>query len=320
MGNSMQRQFGNVPFRAALFVFLTGVFAGLMALSASAQTGAWLTHSHDEQHSALSTVQSQPLSSIHWHTPVDLNPPQGEIFIHYGSPLVTAANTVIVPVKTGTNSFRVEARNGLSGKRLWMHKTGYQTPAADFIPGIGPTISGSQLFIPDIAGGVLVRQNPDQKTGAFSHLYFYGLKNYKKAPATYQQNVQTDTPLSTDASGNLFFGFVVLGPTPLNLQSGLARIAADGTGSWVSAATLSGDPSMARVSVSCAPALSPDGRIRWLSPGGKSDDPDAHPSRPPHRSLVRTRCHHLRCQFIDSHRGARWRCLLRRTRKSVPGA
>jgi hypothetical protein len=261
----MQQQFGNVPFRAALFVFLTGAFAGWMALSASAQTGAWLTHSHDEQHSALSTVQSQPLSSIHWHTPVDLNPPQGEIFIHYGSPLVTAANTVIVPVKTGTNSFRVEARNGVTGKRLWMRKTGYQTPSATFIPGLGPTISGSQLFVPDIAGGVLVRQNPDQKTGAVSHRYFYGVKNYNKNRLTYQQNVLIDTPLSTDASGNLYFGFLVLGPTPLNLQSGLARIAADGTGSWVSAATLSGDPSMARVSVSCAPALSPDGSILYVA-------------------------------------------------------
>jgi hypothetical protein len=57
--------------------------------------------SHDEQHSALSTVQSQALDTIHWHVPVDLSPPQGEITIHYGSPLVTAANTVIVQRTAG---------------------------------------------------------------------------------------------------------------------------------------------------------------------------------------------------------------------------
>ncbi len=68
-------------------------FAAILSSNSAAQTGAWLTHSHDEQHTALSTVQSQPLNSIHWHMPVDLHPPQGEIFIHYGSPLVTAANT-----------------------------------------------------------------------------------------------------------------------------------------------------------------------------------------------------------------------------------
>src|SRR5271169_895142 len=137
---------------STVFVLLAaGAFVLFGAANAAAQTGAWLSHSHDEQHTALSTVSSQPLSSIHWHTPVDLFPPQGEIFIHYGSPLVTAANTVIVPVKTGTNSFRVEAHDGATGERLWMRKTGYQAPEAAFTPGMGPTISGNQLFIPDIA-------------------------------------------------------------------------------------------------------------------------------------------------------------------------
>src|SRR5580704_2869507 len=93
-----------------------GACIAMLEPGSYAQAGAWLAHSHDEQHSALATVQSEPLDSIHWHAPVDLHPPQGEIFIHYGSPLVTAANTVIVPVKTGANSFRVDARNGATGK------------------------------------------------------------------------------------------------------------------------------------------------------------------------------------------------------------
>jgi hypothetical protein len=230
-----------------------------------AQAGAWLTHSHDEQHTALSTVQSQALSAIHWHTPVDLHPPQGEIFIHYGSPLVTAANTVIVPVKTGDNSFRVEAHNGATGKRLWLHNTGWQAPGAEFVPGMGPTIFGTQLFIPDIAGRVMVRQTPDLAKGAITRLYFYGAKNYRKNPTAYQQNVQINTPLSTDASGNLYFGFVVLGSTPLNLRSGIARITPNGTGTWVSAATVSGDPSIIEVSMSCAPALSQDGSLLYVA-------------------------------------------------------
>lgn len=90
--------------RVILFLVCLAIGAALMTQNAAAQTGAWLTHSHDEQHTALSTVQSQPLSKIHWHMPVDLAPPQGEILIHYGSPLITAANTVIVPVKTGSDS------------------------------------------------------------------------------------------------------------------------------------------------------------------------------------------------------------------------
>ena len=242
-----------------------GIGPFLLAAGAMAQTGAWLTHSHDEQHTALSTVQSQPLNSIHWHTKVDLNPPVGEIFIHYGSPLVTAANTVIVPVKTGTNSFRVEAHNGATGKRVWMHTTGYQVPSADFVPGMGPTISGSTLYIPDIAGRVMLRPNPDQKTAKITKVYFYGAKNYHKNPTVYQQNVQISTPLSADASGNVYFGFLAIGSTPINLKSGLARIAADGTGTWVSAASLSGDATIKEVSISCAPALSPDGSILYVA-------------------------------------------------------
>jgi len=260
----MNGQLKHVPTRASSSLVLAGACL-LLAAIAAAQTGAWLTHSHDEQHTALSTVGSQPLSSIHWHVPVDLHPPTGEIFIHYGSPLVTAANTVVVPVKTGTNSFRVEAHNGATGKKLWTQPTGYQAPAAAFVPGMGPTISGTRLFIPDIAGRVLVRQNPDQATGKVSRLYFYGLKNYNHDPVAYKTNVQIDTPLTADANGNLFFGFLALGSTPLNLQSGLARISAGGVGTWVSAATLSGDSSITEVSISCAPALSSDGTVLYVA-------------------------------------------------------
>jgi hypothetical protein len=245
-------------FQLILSVCAIGGCAMLLAANTAAQTG-WLTHSHDEQHTALSTVQSQPLDAIHWHVPSDLHPPGGTIYIHYGSPLVTTANTVIVPVKTGTNSFRVDAHNAVTGKRIWSQHTGWLAPEADFIPGLGPTISGNQLFVPDIAGRVLVRQNPDAAKGAVTRLYFYGAKNYHKAPAVYKQNVQIDTPLTTDANGNLYFGFLVLGSTPLNLESGIARIAADGTGTWASAVSVSGDPSVTEVSISCAPALSPDG-------------------------------------------------------------
>jgi hypothetical protein len=229
-----------------------------LSQDSSAQTAGWLTPSHDAQHSGVSSVAAQPLSTIHWHAPVDLNPPTGEIFIHYGSPLVTAANTVIVPVKTGTNSFRVEAHDGATGTLIWSQNTGYQAPVASFIPGLGVTLLGDQLFVPDNAGRVLVRRSPDSATGTSAHLYFYGLSNYQANPQVYQQNVQINTPLTTDANGNIFFGFLVLGSTPIGLQSGLARIAPDGRGTWVSAAAISGDPAITKVAMSSAPALSND--------------------------------------------------------------
>jgi len=213
-----------------VFAWLVSISCLFFPRTSPAQVGTWLTHAHDAHHTAVSSVASQPLSTIHWDVPVDLNPPNGEIFIHYGSPLVTAANTVIVPVKTGTNSFRVEAHDGATGTLLWTQNTGYHAPADDFIPGLGPTLLGNSLIVPDIAGRVMVRANPDSATGAVRHVYFYGETNYQADPKVYEQNVQINTPLTTDAHGNLFFGFLVLGSTPIGLQSGLARIAPDGTG------------------------------------------------------------------------------------------
>jgi hypothetical protein len=250
--------------RVSFFVLAAGIGVAMFATNASAQAGAWPTHSHDNQHTGISSVASQPLTRIRWHVPVDSAPPQDEIFIHYGSPLVTAANTVIVSVKT-TTGFRVEGRNGSTGKKMWTQATKYQVPNAVFLPAIGPTLSGNQLFVPDFAGRVIVRQTPDQATGTVSRRIFYGKKNYTANPTIYQQNVQINTPLTTDANGSLYFGFLVLGPTPIGLKSGLARIAADGTGNWVSAASISGDAAVTNVAMSCAPALSNDGNTLYIA-------------------------------------------------------
>lgn len=248
-------------FTLLMFVLSMPSFAPRVA----AQLGAWPTHSHDAQHTGVSSVASQSFGKIHWKTPVDLAPPTGEIFIHYGSPLVTAANTVIVPVKTGFDSFRVEAHRGSDGQRLWMQDTGWQAPFANFVPGLGVTLFGNRLFIPDSAGRVIVRNSPNQAKGTLSRLIFYGEKNYLDNPQAYEQNVLINTPLSIDAKGNLFFGFLVIGPTPIGLQSGLARIAPDGTATWITVTAMSNDPSITEVSMSCAPTFSNDGGTVYLA-------------------------------------------------------
>jgi hypothetical protein len=250
--------------RLSHFARVSCLCAAWLVANAGAQTG-WLTHAHDEHHTGLSHVQSQPLDAIHWSTPVDLHPPSGEILIHYGSPLVTEANTVIVPIKTGTNSFRVDAHNGATGDLLWTLPSSWHAPEADFVPGLGPTIWHDRLYIPDIAGAVKVRSDLGQVQGSVTSFYFYGEQNFASDPTVYKKNVQIDTPLTTDAAGNLYFGFIVLGSTPINLQGGIARITPEGVGTWVSAATVSGDSTITQVAISCAPALSPDGSILYVA-------------------------------------------------------
>src|SRR5215471_7269546 len=96
---------------------------GILLFSQHAEAQFWNEHARDSQHTALSAVASQPLNAVHWQTPVDLNPQysNGELLIHYGSPLATPANTLIVPVKTNAlGGFRLEGRNGSTGSLIWM--------------------------------------------------------------------------------------------------------------------------------------------------------------------------------------------------------
>ena len=84
---------------------------------------AWWGFARDAQHSAQGSAATQDMARIVWRAPVDLAPqyrntaiPQyrkeGAMLIHYGSPVVTNRNTVMVPVKTGaTGGVRVEPRN-----------------------------------------------------------------------------------------------------------------------------------------------------------------------------------------------------------------
>ena len=100
----------------------TGLLQGGRPWTPNVAVPSWSSYGHDPQHTAISDVPARPLTSIRWQTPVDLNPNSyyGELYIHYGSPLVTAANTVIVPVKTGLyDCFEVKGFDGGTGALKW---------------------------------------------------------------------------------------------------------------------------------------------------------------------------------------------------------
>jgi hypothetical protein len=93
---------------------------------------AWFSYGHDAQHTAASAIASQDLGHIAWTTPVDLAPQytaSGALLTHYGSPVVTTHNTVVLPVKTAAaGGYRAEGRNGADGTLIWTMVTGYVTP------------------------------------------------------------------------------------------------------------------------------------------------------------------------------------------------
>ena len=95
---------------------------------------AWPGFARDAQHAAQSAIATQDLNRIAWSTTLDLAPQHsagGALLIHYGSPVVTSHNTVVVPVKTGAGGgFRIEARSGTNGGLIWSDRQRLRAAAA----------------------------------------------------------------------------------------------------------------------------------------------------------------------------------------------
>jgi hypothetical protein len=234
----------------------------------------WSGFGGNAQHTAVSPVQSQSLDAIQWQSKVDLNPQYSgnDLLIHYGEPAITQKNTVIIPVKTGaTDGFRIEARDGNTGRLRWTESTDYTLAGMSFnwTPSYGPVMTPQgRVYFAGAGGTVYYVDNPDSPTAPVEHrLAFYGLANYTANPAAFNSTVFIDTPITSDANGNIFFGFRVQGtaPAPLSTtESGWARIGADGSGSYVLVDAMTGDPSISRDSHNVAPAISNDGQIVYV--------------------------------------------------------
>src|SRR4029079_11638577 len=132
-------------------------------------------------------------------------------------------------------------------------------PPHNWIPSVNLALTtGNRLYAPGAGGKLLVKADADSPSGALQTMVFFGAAAYAAAPATYDACVFINTPITVDAGGNVFFGFVVTAANPAGLESGLARIGGDGAGRWVSARLVSGDSGVAKVATNSAPALSPD--------------------------------------------------------------
>ena len=240
------------------------------AVMAAQPAPVWRGDAGNAQHTATSGVAGQPVNRVRWSTPVDLVPQYdgGELLIHYASPMITAANVVLLPVKTKSyGAWEIQALKGSTGAPIWSLPSDYILPQnVDWVPAFPAQLTRqNRLYFAAAGGTVLYRDAPNAKNGASSRLAFYGLPIFTANVAAMTQAVQIDTPITSDNAGNIYFGFVVSGSNPAGVTSGLARIDAKGVGSWVSAQTASGDSTMNEVAQGCAPALSNDGKLVYIA-------------------------------------------------------
>src|SRR5580658_4423644 len=158
----------------------------------SATSAVWNNFAGNAQHTDVAQVAAQPIDRVIWSTSLDLEP-WG--YAHYGDPVFTPGNTVIVPIKVtwsaqGQNAqnFFVEGINGATGAVLWTSAlTGSITdasnsspivitsPTSGLTPGATVTIGGVQgntaangTFTITITGPDSFQLNGSSGNGAYS--------------------------------------------------------------------------------------------------------------------------------------------------------
>lgn len=234
----------------------------------------WAGFAGNAQHTAVANEPAQPLKRIRWRAKVDLAPDliQGSLTSNYGSPMITAADTVLVPTRVSAKAgYRVVAYSGATGVRRWSLDTDYRPAvfahaATNATPALPAVLTpGGTLAVAGGGGTVLMRGHANLRVGSVRRLVFYGAAKWKAHRSAYDKAVQITTPLTAAPDGSVYFGFAVNGATPAHLTSGIARIDADGRATWITAAVAAGNRAFTGIAIGCAPALSPDGKTVYIT-------------------------------------------------------
>jgi hypothetical protein len=128
-------------------LFLAGILCGLLFITSANVPAQAPTFGGNAQHTSVYNAPAQDLNVIKWSTTIDFNP---TTIAHYGAPLITASNTVLVPVKIANDRFRVDAFNGNNGAAKYIINTDYVLPTHNWIPVYNPCIAtgsfGTRLY------------------------------------------------------------------------------------------------------------------------------------------------------------------------------
>jgi hypothetical protein len=259
----------------------TIVAAGLLTAGLSSQhlPAQEPTFAGNAQHTAVYDVPAQPLNRARWTATNDFN---AGSFAHYGAPVITVSNTVVLPVNLSSTGFKINVFDGAMGRLKYSLTNDYTLPSYSWEPVYQPVLaqgpSSLRLYYAGGGGTVYYIDNPDSDSpGAPVRECFYtNLTYYASNAAAFNSRVFLNTPITADTNGVIFFGFRVEGgtaPAPLNTtNSGFARIDPAGNAIYVLAGLAAADALIYRDSHNCAPALSNDGSTLYVAVKG----PDAY--------------------------------------------
>lgn len=259
--------------RCAASLAVLAVLSGNFVLQANAQS---VTFGGNAQHTAVYAVAAQHINALQWTCAVDLH---NTGMAHYGAPLVTPGNTVLVPVKTASG-FEIKAFEGATGRLKYTLSTDYILPSFtnSWVPAYQPALANSplgvtRLYYPGPGGTLYYVENPDLDTPGppIQQCFYAALGTYQTNRTAFNQTIFINTPLTPDTNGVIFFGFRIQGiaPGPLNTtNSGFARLDWAGVSKYMLANDAAGDDQMARDSHNCAPALSNDGSVLYVAVKG----------------------------------------------------
>lgn len=234
----------------------------------------WAGYAGNAQHTAVALEPPQPFTKIRWKAKVDHErlPPLATITVHYGSPMITAGNTVLVPTHlSDAAGYRVNAYSGVNGAPRWTLNTDWepsslQSGGRAFSPPLPAVLTpNASLAVAGAGGTVLMRSHVNEAKGSVRRIVFYGAAQWKAHKAAFTKNVAISTPLAAGPDGSVYFGFTVTGANPAHLTSGIVRIAANGHATWISAPAAAGDKTITQVAFSCAPALSTDDKTVYIT-------------------------------------------------------
>jgi hypothetical protein len=211
------------------------------------------------------------MNRVLWSTTVDV--PHASLS-HYGAPLITASNTVIVPTVASSSNYSIMAYEGGTGRLKYTLTNDYlvitnvgEKPV--YQPVLVSLPSSLRLYYPGAGGTVYYVENPDSDTpGDPVQICFYtNLTGYASNAAAFNTNLFINTPLTASTNGEIYFAFRANGtiPDPINTNmSGFVRIDADGNGTYVLTTTAAGSTNAGPSPQNCAPALSNDGSTVYM--------------------------------------------------------